>query len=55
MLEAESHVLDSWMVGNDGGPARFAYLRAPGGQLVEIVDVAIRPNLMAWLHGEAYV
>lgn len=55
MLEAESHVLESWMVGNDGGPARFAYLRAPGGQLVEIVDVAIRPNLMAWLHGEAYV
>ena len=55
MLEAESHVLESWMVGNDGGPARFAYLRAPGGQLVEIVDVAIRPNPMAWLHGEAYV
>ena len=55
MLEAESHVLESWMVGNDGGPARFAYLRAPGGQLVEIVDVAIRQNLMAWLHGEAYV
>jgi len=55
MLESESHVLESWMVGEDGGPARFAYLRAPGGQLVEVVDAAIRPNLMAWLRGETYV
>ena len=55
MLESESPVLESWMVGEDGGPARFAYLRAPGGQLVEVVDAAIRPNLMAWLRGETYV
>jgi hypothetical protein len=54
MLEAESHVLESWMVGDDGGPERFAYMRAPGGQLVEIVDVAIRPDLMAWFGGEAH-
>jgi hypothetical protein len=54
MLESESHVLESWMVGDDGGPERFAYMRAPGGQLVEIVDVAIRPDLMAWFGGEAH-
>ena len=54
MLESESHVLESWMVGDDGGPARFAYLRAPGGQLVEIVDELMRPDLTAWFRGEAY-
>lgn len=53
-LERESHVLESWMVGDDGGPARFAYLRAPGGQRIEIVDEAIKPNLMGWLRGEEY-
>ena len=55
MLESESHVLESWMVGDDGGPARFAYLRAPGGQLVEIVDETIRPDLTSWFRGEAQV
>jgi len=54
MLESESHELEAWMVGADRGPARFAYLRAPGGQLVEVVDVAIRPNLLGWLQGGKY-
>jgi hypothetical protein len=54
-LEQEEHMLEAWMVGADGGPERFAYLRAPGGQLVEVVDFSIRPQLMAWMRGEKYV
>ena len=54
-LQRENHLLESWMVGADGEPERFAYLRAPGGQRIELVDEAIKPNLMGWLRGEEYV
>lgn len=48
------HTLEAWMVGDDGRPARFAYLRTATGLRYEFVDRAIRPALEAWMRGEAY-
>lgn len=53
-LVDEGHRLESWMVGDDDQPARFAYLLNPSGQRIEIVDVAARPQLQAWWAGSPY-
>lgn len=53
-LVHEGHRLESWMVGDDDQPARFAYLLNPSGQRIEIVDVAVRPQLQAWWAGSPY-
>lgn len=53
-LVDEGHRLESWMVGDDDQPARFAYLLSPSGQRIEIVDVAARPQLHAWWAGSPY-
>lgn len=53
-LVDEGHRLESWMVGDDDQPARFAYLLNPSGQRIEIVDVSARPQLQAWWAGSPY-
>lgn len=45
-------------VDEDGEPTRFSYQHAPGGSgapWVELVDVAIKPQLTDWICGNAYV
>lgn len=38
-----------------GRPTRFAYLRPPsGGPWLELVDEAVKPELLAWIAGEPY-
>lgn len=53
-LVDEGHLLESWMVGDDDQPARFAYLLNPAGQRIEIVDIAARSQLQAWWTGAPY-
>jgi hypothetical protein len=38
--------------GGEFRPQVFAYLIAPGGHRVELVDTSVRPRIEAWLRGE---
>ena len=53
-LVDDGYQLESWMVDADDQPARFAYLLSPSGQRIEIVDIAVRPQLQEWWAGREY-
>jgi hypothetical protein len=55
MLVGEGHQLQSWMVGEDGQPSRFAYLLNDQGVRVELVDRQAEPQLRAWWSGKPYI
>lgn len=41
--------------GDAGRPQVFAYLLAPEGHRVELVDTAVRPRIEAWIRGDSPV
>ncbi|MBM3815424.1 MAG: VOC family protein [Actinomycetota bacterium] len=54
LAESQGHTLEAWMIGADGRPSRFAYLRTPTGHRFEYVDAKVRPDLEAWMRGGQY-
>ncbi|GAA0828059.1 VOC family protein [Streptosporangium amethystogenes subsp. fukuiense] len=55
-LEASGFTASVQAVDGDGRPTRFGYRRPPSGTgpWIELVDLAVRPQLLAWIEGGGY-